>query len=294
MKNSELIPSKEKLIEAFQVMKGVGIPAIPDVVMKIDKELKKTDVNLSEIADMVSTDVAIAGMVLKTINSPLFGLTKEVDSIKQAVMLLGVKNLNNAVVTTALRHAFGGTTPVFDEIWDETIVLAYCVRKVVEALALQITPDEAYMAALFSNTGKLMLAKKFPDYGEVLDIAHRNPSRVLETENTRYGSDSAIIGFLLGKHWGLPERDCLSILLRYDFSIEETDDVGLKSLRSCLQVSEAIAANIMRGPIIDDMDYTAWLVKCMDVINMDSDRCKEIDEEATLFISDKGLGFSSL
>lgn len=290
MNNSELIPSKEKLVQAHQVMKGVGIPAIPDVVLKIDKELKKPDVNLAEIAKLISTDVATSGMVLKTINSPLFRMPKEVDSIKQAVMLLGVKNLNSAVVTTALRNAFKGTSPVLDKIWDETSVISYCAKKVVEVLALQISSEEAYMAALFYNTGKLLLAKKFPDYDEILEIGHFNPSGVLEAENSRYRSDSTIIGYLLAKHWGLPELVSLSILLRYDYAIEDTDDINLKLLRSSLRVSEAIGAKIMRGPVIEDMNYIADLVKCMDIIQLDSDTCEKINEEISEFMEDKGFG----
>ncbi len=58
-----------------------------------------------DIAEVVSTDVALSTKLLKLVNSPLFGLTQKVDSIERAVSYVGEEELSNlALGITAIRY----------------------------------------------------------------------------------------------------------------------------------------------------------------------------------------------
>ena len=77
------------LEESKKLLQGVNIPPRPQLLMEVDKELGKDDPDLRKIAGIVSKDMAISGAMLKTLNSPFFGLRTKVTNVSQAAQMLG-------------------------------------------------------------------------------------------------------------------------------------------------------------------------------------------------------------
>ena len=47
--------------------------------------------DIDKIANLILTDVGISLSILKTINSPFYGMNRKISKIKQAVMIVGLK-----------------------------------------------------------------------------------------------------------------------------------------------------------------------------------------------------------
>ena len=90
------IPSKAELTQAFNFMKGTNIPAIPEAILALQQEIAKQEPDLSKIGEILASDIALSGMALKIINSASFGLSRKIDSISQATMLLGLNKIGRA------------------------------------------------------------------------------------------------------------------------------------------------------------------------------------------------------
>jgi len=84
--DQEIIEKTEKLV------KGIGIPSQPRVIMEIDEEVKKEDPDFGIISNLVSRDVAMSAKIMKVCNSPLFGLRHKVESVDKALSILGLNN----------------------------------------------------------------------------------------------------------------------------------------------------------------------------------------------------------
>src|SRR5580765_1477177 len=84
------------------VLDNPNIPSPPAVVLQIVEQVSKPDCDPGEVLKLLARDSGLTAQVLKTVNSGLFGLGKPVSSLKQAVMLLGLRPLRSLVLSLAL------------------------------------------------------------------------------------------------------------------------------------------------------------------------------------------------
>ena len=68
-----------------KTLKGIAIPSRPQVLLQIESELRKDDPDPRIVARLIEADVGLTAAVLKTVNSPFFGLAKRTSSAAQAV-----------------------------------------------------------------------------------------------------------------------------------------------------------------------------------------------------------------
>jgi len=285
LNKKQVVPSKETLIATHKAMQGVSLPLAPKILLDINKKLEKDDVNLSEIAELISQDPAISGAVLKIVNSPLYSLRREIESIQQAVLILGAEKIKTQVIATALTHALGDIDPVLMVLWDESAAIAFCSMRLAVALDMGIPDGSSYMIGLFMNTGKFLLSKKYSDYSEIIDIARANPKQGIIEETSRYGSDHTLIAYLLCLSWKLPESVNLSIMLRYHESMKDIEDDELKLLHAVLVISESIVAKILHPETErEDSDAHKFIFEAIETLYLDTDVLKTVSEETDEFI----------
>lgn len=91
-----------------QALQGISIPPCPTSLTSILRESKHPSTNLTRLSSLISRDAGITGPLLKLANSPFVGLRSKVDSVLQAVNVLGMQNTLNLVHNIALRQSIGG------------------------------------------------------------------------------------------------------------------------------------------------------------------------------------------
>lgn len=99
-----------------QALQGISIPPCPTSLTSILRESKHPSTNLTRLSSLISRDAGITGPLLKLANSPFVGLRSKVDSVLQAVNVLGMQNTLNLVHNIALRQSIGGGRPELREI----------------------------------------------------------------------------------------------------------------------------------------------------------------------------------
>lgn len=232
------VPGREELTIAYGVIKGVKIPVAPDIVLQLDKEVKKESPSIDNIVKLISHDTATAGKVLKTINSPFFGIPKEIDSILHATMLLGIRNLNNMVIVEAIKEAFIQVDKVFKNIWDKSFLIAE-IATILSAQFPEVSSDKIYMLGLFHACGILVFIKKDKNYAEL--IAQNTPvSALIQYEQQHYHTEHAVVGTLLAMGWKLPMIISQSI---YHQRIKDTqllEDKELRLMISLIKISNKL------------------------------------------------------
>ncbi|GAB6043354.1 HDOD domain-containing protein [Endothiovibrio diazotrophicus] len=75
------------------LMKGYFIPPKPELLSDLHAAASRAEPDPGEVAEIVARDVGLSAAVLKTINSPLFGMRRTISDIRQAALLLGIAEL---------------------------------------------------------------------------------------------------------------------------------------------------------------------------------------------------------
>jgi len=135
-----------------QIVKQKSVPTNKSVAMRLMQELQDPDIDYTKLETILSQDVTLSYKLLRYINSAEFSLRREVDSLKDAVVLLGIKNVKNWVSLLLMSKALGDKS-------NELIVIAMVRAKMCEILADKFNPEikpQMFIIGLFSVLDILM------------------------------------------------------------------------------------------------------------------------------------------
>ena len=84
-----------------------------------------------------------------------------------------------------------------------------------------VFPDQAYMAGIFHECGVPLLMQRFPDYCKSLQLDNLSCWPNLAEEDAKFNVDHCSIGFIVARHWGLPNFVCAAIQYHHEMPREE-------------------------------------------------------------------------
>ena len=217
--------------EIETTLKGFSIPPRPQVLVSLTQEMNREEPDLKLIARQIGGDVGLSAAVLKTVNSPFFGLKKKISSVTQAVSLLGLKSAEQIVTSIMLRNSFVAESRALENFWDTAERSAGIAAHIAQVLP-NCQRDDAYSFGLFHNAAIPILNQRFPNYLQTLSAAAHAGTRVVtEVEDERHAVNHATMGYLIAKAWFLPPFICEGILRHHDHSVfDEGDEISPQAL----------------------------------------------------------------
>jgi HD-like signal output (HDOD) protein len=200
------------------LVKGISIPPRPSLLNQLQQELAADDPDNVRIVKIVGQDVALTAAVLRTVNSPFYALSRQVESLGQAMMFLGMRQISSLVLGLVLRKSLGERGPNLTRFWDVSTKRSYAMLRLARLIG-GIEPDQAQTFGLFCDIGIPLLMQRFPnDYVETLKLANADPTRgFCEVERARHHTDHALVGALMGRTWCLSQTQCLAIRMHHDY-----------------------------------------------------------------------------
>lgn len=194
-------------------IKDIGIPPRPQILVAIEQEMRKDEPDFIRMSDLISSDVALAAGLIKTANSPFFGFSKRVRTVKEALVVLGLRTVTRSIAGLALQQIFPHT-PSLERFWDASaktaLVAAWLAGKY--KLPASVRPSDAYTFALFRDCGIPVLLIPFPEYTQILQEANANCDKgFTEVEDACLGVNHAGVGAGLAEGWLLPAEMCEAI-----------------------------------------------------------------------------------
>jgi len=217
--------------EAERVVRELGIPPCPAVLTRLLKEMRQDDADFKKIGELISSDVGLAAAMLKTVNSPFFGLRTKATSVQQSLSLLGMRNVVQIVTGSLLRMAFAESGDDLEQYWEKSSGIAQIAARIARPLA-GLDRDEAYTFALFRDCGIPLMMRKFPKYADFLADEVATASRTFtEVEQALFKLDHARVGHQLAANWGLPEDTAFAILHHHEYEVRDRKEFAQAGTR---------------------------------------------------------------
>src|SRR5215475_8477778 len=79
-----------------------NLPSLPAIAMQVLDLAQKADVDIAEIAKIISKDPALSSKILKTVNSSFYGRSQHVGTISHAMVILGLQSVKSLVLGFSL------------------------------------------------------------------------------------------------------------------------------------------------------------------------------------------------
>lgn len=181
-----------------------AIPSIPRVVSEVTAELDRDDPDPRRIGELVATDPGMTARLLKLANSAFFGLTREIDSVEEAIAVLGFNHLRTLVQAVALGSSFKSVPGVnLEQFWRYSLNTAKICRPLARSLKL---PDgAAFTAGLVHAVGDLVMHIGMPDVVAKIDwrVSPFDMKRA-EVERSVLGYTYADVSAAFAERWDFP------------------------------------------------------------------------------------------
>lgn len=213
---------KEKVIDLIRNRK-TSLPTLPVVINNIIVTARSDKSSAKDLANFIVNDQAISARVLRIANSAYYGMSKEIDSISHAIVVIGFKEIISLSLGMGIFTALskkGDDVPIdITGLWKHSIGVGFAARKIAKKVR-KIADESTILIGLLHDIGKIVFCLHFPDeYAEVLKKTSNEQTPLYKIENECLGLDHAELAYLLIKQWNFPPNLIQPVRYHHNLSV---------------------------------------------------------------------------
>ncbi|MBF0428252.1 MAG: HDOD domain-containing protein [Magnetococcales bacterium] len=234
--------TKKELVQLVDNM-----PAFPPSVSRILTLTADITCAPKDLIRIIELDPVLTLKLLQLVNSPYFGLSRQISSIKQAVVFVGINTIKNLALTIApleiLNHD-SKDTPHMENMLYHAIAVGVISRHLARRCSLsEIESTDFFVAGLLHDFGKMALYRFLPKkYNKTLHLAAKKQIPLHRAERKTLGVNHLQVGALLAKKWHLPMEFIACMGNHHDWKFSRTS-----LLQDCIYTANLIAQTIGVG-----------------------------------------------
>lgn len=191
-----------------QLARASTLPILPHVTLQLLKLADSPNVGTKDYERVIMQDPAMVAKLLRMANSPFFGGGGRISSLQRAILMLGVETVRSICIMVSLQSGSSTRKPGrhfnIAEFWQHSIAVA-CMSKVVAMIKKYPKPEEAFLAGLMHDIGKLGIALFLPE--ESSQVFQQRSSTTLsdyEIEQESLKITHEEVGYEIATRWQLP------------------------------------------------------------------------------------------
>ncbi len=192
---------KDKILEEVK-----ALPTFPKNIMELQSMCNNPKTTINAISDKISRDPSLTADVLKLANSAGFITARRIDNISDAVITIGLKNLDLILKAAAMRKILDKRYKKFEQIWEHCNKTAYFARNMAIETGRPEISHNAFIAGLLHDIGKIVLLST--DLSLVDHISKMVDNRKIRTstilEEIYIGVSHSTIGAMIAEKWNFP------------------------------------------------------------------------------------------
>jgi HD-like signal output (HDOD) protein len=179
-----------------------NVPQIPEIVRTLINQLNNPNTDLQAIAKNIEKEQVIALKVLRLVNSAHFGLSRKINSIDEATLIVGMGTLKTLVIASGI---VGSVKPIenfnIKEFWSNSFRTAAYAKWFAQQAGLDT--DTAYTAGLLCNLGNILIHLGAASAANEIDLHVKQGKSRIEMEKQRLGYTSQQVCAELCRRWKL-------------------------------------------------------------------------------------------
>lgn len=210
------VPSKGDIINTIKTLQP-----IPQTALKILRMVQDSDCGIRAVADELSKDQVLSARTLRLCNSAMFSGRVEIETLSDAVLLLGESMLVQSVITAAVKSYYNqtgqaGYSLCKGGLFFHALGCAMTAEKIA-GITKQVSPKKAYTAGLLHDIGKVLLdqyiAGVYPMFFRGINHDKKNS---IDMEKQFFGTNHCNTGAYLAQKWNFPKSLIEVILFHHN------------------------------------------------------------------------------
>ena len=171
-------------ISPRELLKGyVEVSTLPTIHFRLEEAINNPKKSMSDIAKVIRDDPGLTARLLRIVNSAFYNFPSRVETISQAVTIVGTQQLSALALATSVMKMFKGIEShvvSMDSFWRHSIACGLAAR-VLATMRRDTTPERFFVSGMLHDIGRLVLFTKLADKSqEILQRAHDGPMLLYE------------------------------------------------------------------------------------------------------------------
>jgi HD-like signal output (HDOD) protein len=191
-----------------------NIEPLPAIIIQLTDLIEQDNPDINSIVRVLETEIGMTTRLLRIANSPFFGFQRQVSSLNEAIVMLGLTDLKNLVMSFVIVQQFeeAGIWDILDQdrFWQHSMAVAGLNATLAALTGDEQIKGDAFTLGIIHRLGMCVLAHSFPkEYTAALS----NTSILEHNEFAELGLDHHEVGGLICQHWNLPARFAIAVTL---------------------------------------------------------------------------------
>lgn len=197
------------VLDPRDLLKGyLEVSSLPMIYYKIEEVLNRPNTSMSDIGKIVGQDPGLTVRLLRLVNSAFFNFPSKIETITQALVVIGTQQLRELVLATSIVNLFQGIPKDLvnmESFWRHSIACGLAAR-IMATYRNEANAERFLIAGMVHDIGRLIMYKKIGDLCRATLIQSRTYGMPLfQAEKEVIGFDHCQIGRLLLQSWNLPK-----------------------------------------------------------------------------------------
>jgi HD-like signal output (HDOD) protein len=267
------------------------IPSLPQLYYTIKNEVDDPNSSIVRIGELISADQGLTTRLLRLTNSAVFGFVNKIDTISEAVSLIGLQQVRDLSLCTMVIETFGSISSDLLDMkgfWKHSLGCGITARALAAYKRLP-NIERFFVNGVTHDIGRLMMLTAIPgQMREIFHTAHTKREMVYKVERDKLGYDHGDVGAVLMQMWKLPDmvvesasmhhRPTLSTVFPDEVSIVHIADV----ITHGMEIGNSGEPNV---PPLIDATWRKLGLKPTVLSSMMRDIDRQADEVARIMLS---------
>jgi putative nucleotidyltransferase with HDIG domain len=219
-----IIPLEQARVESLSLLSGTivsnvnSLPQFPENILLVQKLIGDPKSDMTEISRQISMDPALTADLLKIVNSAQYMLAKKVDSIAEAVKMVGIRGIKNLLYSYGTQKILGDDTIDKKSLWEHSYKTAFYAYNLIKNFRkTNDLLDDVYVGGILHDMGKIIFSNVHPDLlQKIKDFCAEKNLPASTFEDLSAGMNHAEIGALIAEKWNFPEGLVEAIRFHHD------------------------------------------------------------------------------
>ncbi|MCA8954144.1 MAG: HDOD domain-containing protein [Planctomycetes bacterium] len=267
------------------------IPPLPDLVVRLLAILNKQETEPHDLEELMQNDQVLVAKMLAMVNSPFYGLSRSIVSIREAVMVLGFRGVRSLVLATSTARFLQRDYTIYGHsekgLWLHAASVATGAKVIARSAGSSAeVAEQLFVAGLLHDIGKLLLSPYLAERQFALQ-----PDEDLEAAERRLiGLDHTEAGALVVAKWNLASE------IQEIIKGHHGDAACAAPSRSVaiVRLADAIAHQRSLGYLPGKAPVVDTHASDLEVLAFDDDRWTVLSEEVAARMAEGAAALSKL
>ncbi|WP_342632990.1 HDOD domain-containing protein [Leadbettera azotonutricia] len=219
-----IIPLEQARLENISILSSTivdnvnSLPQFPENILLVQKLINDPNSEMTDIARQISMDPALTADLLKIVNSAQYMLAKKVDSISEAVKMVGIRGIKNLLYSYGTQKILGDETADKKSLWEHSYKTAFYAFNLIKNFRKDRNLlDDVYVGGILHDMGKIVFSNIHPELlNNIKNFCSEKNLPTSTFEDLSAGMNHAEIGALIAEKWNFPEGLVAAIRFHHD------------------------------------------------------------------------------